>query len=115
MTVYVDRIRDHGDGVRGEARRYGSLWSHLTADTEEELHVFAARIGLRRGWAQHSGTHRFHYDVIPRVRAKAVAAGAIEVTDAELVDLRRRQKERLGSGLLPGASALDRSTLVLEP
>ena len=35
-----------GDGVRGEARRYGSLWSHLTADTEEELHVFEVAGGL---------------------------------------------------------------------
>lgn len=92
MSVCVDRIRNHGDGVPGVARRYGSLWSHLTADTEEELHAFAAGIGLRRRWAQHSGTDRFHYDVIPKVRAKAMAAGAIEVTDRELVELRRRQR-----------------------
>jgi hypothetical protein len=54
---------------------------HMWADTVEELHAFASRIGLRRAWFQMSrGARRLpHYDLNPSRRAKAIAAGAIEL------------------------------------
>jgi hypothetical protein len=95
MAVYVDRVRDWGDAVKGEARRWGTRWSHLFADSDDELDAFALRIGLKLKWAQHRGQPgRFHYDVIPTKRAAAVKAGAIEVDDRTAVAIwKRRQAE----------------------
>lgn len=60
-------------------------WSHLVSDTsEDELHAFAKRLGLRRSWFQ-GGTKNAHYDVTPTVRTKAIKLGAIAVTSRELV------------------------------
>jgi Protein of unknown function (DUF4031) len=75
MTVYVDEVIDYGDIARQAGLRT-TKWSHLTADTREELHTFAARIGLKRAWFQHANDHRWHYDVTPNKRAAALRAGA---------------------------------------
>ena len=45
MTVYVDNARRPGPWYATTA-----YWSHLTADTKDELHIFAERLGLRRDW-----------------------------------------------------------------
>lgn len=57
--------------------------AHLTVDGSsdehlEALHALAKRIGLRREWFQ---PHKLapHYDLTPRRRMAAIAAGAIEV------------------------------------
>lgn len=96
MSVYVDRVRDYGDSVKGVAKRWGSRWCHMIADTEDELHAFAARIGMRRSWAQYPGTPRSHYDLVPSRRERAVREGAIEIDDRQLLEIRRRQNEREG-------------------
>lgn len=51
---------------------------HLRADSEEELHKFAQRLGLQRSWFQgHHRNPRFHhYDITASMRAKAIAMGA---------------------------------------
>ena len=74
-----------------------SRWCHMVSDvSEEELHAFAARIGLQRAWAQlRPRASAAHYDLVPWRRAKAVKLGAIEVSSRELVvrnfdGLRRR-------------------------
>lgn len=83
MTVYVDDMfmSKQLPGMRP------AVWSHMTADTQAELHKFARSIGLRRSWFQGGPERkgRWHYDVTKTVRAKAVKAGAVEVTIAELV------------------------------
>jgi hypothetical protein len=77
MTVYVDdagiaaAVTDPGSG-----RTYRSRWSHLTADTKDELHEFAARIGLRRKWFQDKPYGSWHYDVTAPKRAQAIKLGA---------------------------------------
>ena len=82
MSVYVDNYRCPATVGRVRGR-----WSHLTADTEEELHDFAQRLGLRRAWFQgHCKTARcprvngtcahFHYDVVDTKRDQAIRAGA---------------------------------------
>ena len=43
MGVYVD---DSHISWRGKH------WSHLQADTAEELHAFAQKLGLKRAWFQ---------------------------------------------------------------
>lgn len=75
MTVYVDDFR--------VPARVGSLtgrWSHLSADTVEELQAFADRLGLKRVWFQDKGDGRWHYDVTDSRRLAAVVAGAVPIT-----------------------------------
>lgn len=68
--VYVDEIRDYGQ--KGK-------WCHMWADTEDELHSFAAILGLRRAWMHHSrglvGDFK-HYDLRPSKRDRALQMGA---------------------------------------
>lgn len=70
MTVYVDEL--HRWPTRIRCFREGSC--HMTADTLEELHAMAERIGLRRAWFQDGRVP--HYDLTPRRREAALAAGA---------------------------------------
>lgn len=64
----------------------GRCWCHMVSDEgEAELHAFAARIGLRRSWAQlRPEASAAHYDLTPARRATAVRLGAVEVTMREL-------------------------------
>jgi len=72
MTVYVDDFR-----VRARVGPYTAYWSHLFTDSVdiEELHAFAALIGLRRSWFQDKSSGA-HYDVTDTYRQRATAAGA---------------------------------------
>lgn len=74
MSVYVDRLMKW---PRTKAWPYGEA-CHLFADGLEELHAFAAKIGMRRAWFQGKATLP-HYDLTAKRRAAAVAAGAKEV------------------------------------
>ncbi len=53
--------------------------AHLWADGDEELHLFAQRLGLRREWAQQRPGF-MHYDVTASVREQAIALGAMPQT-----------------------------------
>ena len=61
------------------------------ADTPEELHEFASRLGLQRSWFQNHPRHP-HYDLTENKRREAVSLGAIEVT---LEHYRQRRKYTL--------------------
>lgn len=61
--VYVDELFTTNHQVKGWAGRIfgdGRQSCHMTADTPEELHAFAKRIGLKREWAQHEGRFTLH-------------------------------------------------------
>ena len=91
MTVYVDELRVWGVWKYGES-------CHMTADTDEELHEFAARIGMKRQWFQNR-TGYPHYDLTIGRRAKAVRLGAVEVWARErLKELRCQQAETTSGG-----------------
>ncbi len=81
MTVYVDDAR-----IPAKVGKLERCWSHLMADTPEELHAFAAQLGLKRSWFQ---DHRpfWHYDVTDGMRQRALALGAQPVTSREAVQL----------------------------
>jgi hypothetical protein len=90
VTVYVDNFRSPATVGRIRGR-----WSHLTADSPEELHEFARSIGQRRGWFQAHCKHgacpsidgvcaHFHYDVVDRRRDAAIAAGAKAIDIREM-------------------------------
>lgn len=56
------------------------MWCHLTADNDEELHAFAAKLGLKRSWFQSPPKSSIpHYDITENKRAQAVQLGAIEL------------------------------------
>jgi hypothetical protein len=57
--------------------------THLFADDLNELHAFAARIGLKRSWFQVGRSMRgpfAHYDLTPGKYRRALAAGAVQLT-----------------------------------
>lgn len=87
MTVYVDDMR----------AKFGRLvMCHMIADTEDEMHAMADKIGVARKWYQVN-----HYDIAMSKRALAVEYGAVEIT------LRQAAKMRnvwLSTGRMPQPS-----------
>jgi hypothetical protein len=103
MAVYVDDMR-----VRARVGSIDARWSHLTADSEPELHTFAARLGLRRSWFQqprglggkpvvpHSlKAQMWHYDVTDSKRSEAIRLGAQPISMREGVQIMRARHARL--------------------
>jgi len=85
VTVYVD----------GMKARYGRMiMCHMLADTEHELLAMADRIGVAHRWHQHAGSHRSHFDICLSKKAKAVEAGAVEIS---IRDAGRLVRNRRGS------------------
>ena len=70
MTVYVD------DAV---TLWRGQRWAHLMADTLDELHAMAARLGVPRHAFQNR-TSGAHYDVTAMLREQAIALGAVPIS-----------------------------------
>ena len=91
MSVYVDALQPRPSSPRW---KHGDS-CHLTADTLDELHTFARRIGLRRGWFQNAMLP--HYDLTARRRLAALAAGAIPI-DRNEVARRIRQAREVSRG-----------------
>lgn len=96
VSVYVDDAFVAGDW---------GFWTgggHMQADTLEELHAMAERLGLRRAWFQSKPSRPWHdhYDLTRRHRAEAARLGAILVTSREAVQRNRevRLAHRAGSG-----------------
>jgi Ser/Thr protein kinase RdoA (MazF antagonist) len=88
LTVYVDSAFAAGDWGR---------WTgggHLQADTLEELHEFAGRLGLRREWFQTKPgrPENDHYDLSQAGRERALQLGAVDEDRA--AGARRRQAIR---------------------
>lgn len=78
--IYVDNaaVPKHGRG-----------WFHLTADSLDELHFFAAHIGLPAR-AFHRGARHPHYDVTAAQRLNALRNGACPVSTKEFVKIARQ-------------------------
>lgn len=75
MTVYVDNYR----------AKFGRMvMCHMAADTLDELHEMAEKIGMKRSWFQGD-----HYDLSLSRRKLAIQYGAKEITSRELVRIAR--------------------------
>ena len=100
MTVYVDDMHTTPMGQFGRMKM-----CHMIADSDDELHAMAARIGVARRWHQAPPQHDSHYDICLSKRAQAVAAGAVEITwrQTGCMMMRRRATGELG----PPATAVD--------
>jgi len=70
VSVYVD------DAVHPWR---GQRWAHLMADTLEELHAMAQRLGIPRRAFQNK-TSGAHYDVTVDLREDAIQLGAIPIS-----------------------------------
>lgn len=83
MTVYVDDMR----------AGYGRMrMCHMLADSDEELHAMADKIGVARRWHQYPGTIKSHYDICLSKRSLAVAHGAVEITMRETGEILRARR-----------------------
>ena len=82
MAVYVD------DAIWSWV---GKRWCHLLADDTEELHRFAARLGVHRLVYQGPPkTSAPHYDITAYERRRALARGAVPCTREQIVAVFRR-------------------------
>ena len=82
MSVYVDA------SLYGYGRM---VMCHMIADTPEELHAMADKIGVARKWFQAPPKASFwHYDIAKSKRALAVEAGALECGRNDFVAAVRR-------------------------
>ncbi len=95
MTVYVDDSNIPAK-VRNGSVTHDSTWCHLFADSQDELHSFAQKLGLKRSYFQPGkprgdGTPSplWHYDVTAGKRRQAVAMGAREVSWRDSVKIMR--------------------------
>jgi uncharacterized protein DUF4031 len=82
LAVYVDAAIWRFSGLR---------WCHLLADDLDELHRFAALLGIKRTSFQgppRSATP--HYDLTGYERAKAIRLGAVVCDREQIVLVRRR-------------------------
>lgn len=104
MSVYVD-------DMRAPFGRMGMC--HMIADTDDELHAMAARIGVaRRWWQSPEKTSGSHYDIALSKRAIAVKFGAVEITlrQCAAMNTRRRATGQLGQPADAVAWLRERST-----
>jgi Protein of unknown function (DUF4031) len=89
MTVYVDDMR---------APFGRMIMCHMLADTTDELHEMADKIGVNRKWFQANASWP-HYDIALSKRALAVVAGARELTRQECgLKLREWRASQLSEG-----------------
>ena len=79
MAVYVNKLR----------RRFGGLsLCHLLADSLDELHAMATRIGLEPSLFNRDRIP--HYDLSLTKRREAISAGAVEIDRQQLAVLMQR-------------------------
>jgi len=81
MAVYVDSAKNG----------YGRMKvCHMIADTPEDRHSMAAKIGVARRWFQEMASFP-HYDIAQSKRALAISHGAVEVSSVRDMGLRMRE------------------------
>lgn len=84
MAVYVDDMN----------AQYGRMkMVHMLADSDQELHAMAVKIGVARKWWQSpEKTSGSHYDICLSKKAKAIEYGAIEITWKQAGSMNSRRK-----------------------
>jgi hypothetical protein len=90
MAIYVDELIAWPQPPKAGAERFfgnGKLSCHMLTDGDvEDLHHFAAQLGLRRAWFQQEIDQRLgHYDLTPSLRARALELGAIAMSGIDLI------------------------------
>jgi hypothetical protein len=109
VTVYAEN-----SSIPARVGPHASLWSHLSADNQDELHEFAARLGLRRSWYQ-PGRPRSdgrpspfgHYDLTAGKRQQAIQLGARPVTWQDAPNIIRQRETTIAVQPLGANPATD--------
>lgn len=78
--IYVDNMR---------APFGRMIMCHMVADTPEELHAMADKIGVARRWFQGD-----HYDICLSKRAAALRLGAVDCERRTLIETVKRFRAR---------------------
>jgi hypothetical protein len=100
VTVYACKMQDQG---RFLTRTMSEPWYDLTADTEDELHAFTAKLGIPRegfepgplvGVQQVSVS--WHYAVTAGERERAIALGAQAISPEEVTRIEQQRAAMLG-------------------
>src|SRR5205085_6278607 len=82
VAVYVDAAIWSWSGLK---------WCHLLADDIDELHRFAARLGIKRSSFQSPPkTATPHYDLTGYERTRAITLGALACNREQIIAVRRR-------------------------
>lgn len=72
---------------------YGRMMMcHMMADSLEELHEMAEKLGVRK-WFQNKSAAP-HYDICKSKRARAIELGAVEVNRKKTVEIIRFWREK---------------------
>jgi len=82
MVVYVDQAMWAWQGLK---------WCHLLADNLDDLHRFAASLGIKRTSFQAAPKSSVpHYDLTAYERRQAIAKGAVPCSRTEIAIIARR-------------------------
>jgi hypothetical protein len=99
VTVYAYKAKRQERWAAG----IGDPWFELTADTEDELHEFAARLGLPRQGCQPGslvGPQQvpvsWHYTLTAGEYDRAIELGAHAITHREVIEIERQRAAELG-------------------
>lgn len=99
MAVFVDPLFETPHSITW----HWDFACHMFADSLDELHAMAVKIGLRREWFQEKRVP--HYDLNASRRAVAIRNGVIQLTREEAVVMWRekgwfptRDSQNQGSG-----------------
>jgi hypothetical protein len=96
VATYVDSLREYPNA----GLRFTSF-CHLLADSRDELHELADRLGIPRRFFQ-DHPWRWHHDLPAYLREQAIELGAREVTMHEVgALLRARRVEAQGGPINP--------------
>jgi hypothetical protein len=102
MAVYVDSAIWSWAGCR---------WCHLLGDDLDELHRFAADLGIQRTSFQCAPKAATpHYDLTAYERVRAIRLGAVICSREEIVAVSRRSRATFKAGDYCGAAAPARLT-----
>jgi hypothetical protein len=100
VTVYVYKAKRQERWAAG----IGDPWFELTADTEDELHEFAARLGLPRQGCQPGSpvepqhvSVSWHYTVTAGEHDRAIELGAHAITPQEATEIEHQRAAELGA------------------
>jgi hypothetical protein len=100
MAVHVDALfvcpSSNAQAFR-VGLRHGHQWCHLFCDPgdEEQLHMVARKVGMKREWFQNRPGFP-HYDLVPPKREKAVTLGVTQTDLSEWLRARRAKEAEAG-------------------
>ena len=99
VTVYAYRMRHQARF----GRNLSDPWFNLTADTQDELHEFAARLGLPRQGFQPGKligplqvSVSWHYTVTASEHDRAIELGAQAITPREVTKIEQQRAAEQG-------------------